>query len=123
MNRYAAWAIASLMVLVGGAPRICLAGDSDSGKAAVLGTLSGAAVANSDLGKQHGRGINIIGGNGANINSGVLTDNSVAGFSVTGTIANTNSVNNNAGITTVLQNTGNNVIFQSAVNINISVSP
>jgi hypothetical protein len=42
-------------------------------------------------------------------------------MSATGTITTTGSVNNNMGITTVFQNSGNNSLFQQSTAINITV--
>ena len=43
------------------------------------------------------------------------------GSSTTGLISNTNSVNNNMGITTVFQNSGNNSLFQQSTAITITI--
>jgi hypothetical protein len=64
----------------------------------------------------------IRGGSGtvAAVNIGVDGGNS-ANNSVTGIISNVDSVNNNVGLTTVQQNTGNNVLMQSSTTLNITM--
>jgi hypothetical protein len=51
----------------------------------------------------------------------MVLGNSVSGISATGMITTTNSVNNNMGITTVFQNSGNNSLFQQSMAINITL--
>ena len=79
-----------------------------------------------DLGRQQARGSKIINVDtsfnfdGA-LSNGALHGNSVIGNSATGTITTTDSVNNNTGITTVFQNSGNNSLFQATTSINITL--
>ena len=61
------------------------------------------------------------GGNGSSFDNGLVHGNSVIGTSATGTITTTGSVNNNMGITTVFQNSGNNSLFQQSTAINITL--
>lgn len=54
-------------------------------------------------------------------NVGVQFGNS-ANHSQTGTISNHSSMNGNTGFTTVIQNTGNNSLFQTSTVVNITLS-
>lgn len=58
----------------------------------------------------------------AAVNLGSDTGNSVSN-SMTGTVSNTNSVNGNIGLTSVMENTGNNSLLQSSMTVNITVQP
>ncbi len=93
----------------------CLAAGKSSDR--VLGVLAGTAVSTAELGQQQARGIALTN----SVSSGTVSGNSVGAGAVTGTITNNNSINNNVGITTVFQNTGNNSLFQSSTSIFISV--
>ena len=88
-----------------------------AGAVAVPAALAGTAVPDAELGRGRARGIFL---NGAASN-GLVNGNSIGARSVTGLITNTNSVNNNTGLTTVFQNTGNNSLFQSSTSIYITV--
>lgn len=52
--------------------------------------------------------------------TGAVSGNSASG--ATGSIANNNSVTGNSGFTTVIQNTGNNALFQTSTIVNITLS-
>ncbi|MDE2240743.1 MAG: hypothetical protein KGJ73_12560 [Rhodospirillales bacterium] len=80
--------------------------------AASLGTT---ALSGAQLSKLRGGS-----GTVAAVNLGTDTGNS-ADHSVTGSISNLQSVNNNTGLTTVIQNTGNNSLLQSSMTVNITV--
>lgn len=54
-------------------------------------------------------------------NVGIQVGNSANG-SETGTITNHNSMNGNTGFTTVIQNTGNNSLFQTSTVVNITLN-
>jgi hypothetical protein len=54
-------------------------------------------------------------------NQALLRDNRVGADSVTGSNMISGSLNANAGITTVFQNTGNNTILQSATTITVNM--
>jgi len=92
----------------------------------ILGTLSGTALPAAELGRQQARGIDNINVDtnytfdGA-LSNGALRGNAVIGPSDTGSITTTGSINNNTGITTVFQNSGNNSLFQQTTSINITV--
>ncbi|HEX4617882.1 MAG TPA: hypothetical protein VH230_18445 [Stellaceae bacterium] len=92
----------------------------------IIGALAGAAVPVAELSRQHARGINNINVDtnytfdGA-LSNGALRGNAVIGPSDTGGITTTGSINNNTGITTVFQNSGNNSLFQQTTAINITV--
>jgi hypothetical protein len=83
----------------------------------VLEALAGAALSAPELAGEHARGLVI----GSAISDGTVTGNAVVGTSLTGAITNTNSINNNVGITTVFQNTGNNSLFQQSTSIFITM--
>jgi hypothetical protein len=92
----------------------------------ILGALAGAAVPAAELSQQHAQGINNINVDtnytfdGA-LSNGALRGNAVIGPSDTGSITTTGSINNNTGITTVFQNSGNNSLFQQTTSINITM--
>ena len=52
--------------------------------------------------------------------SGTVSGDTVGSNTVTGNIADSQSISGNAGITTVLQNTGNNALVQSSTAIYVS---
>jgi hypothetical protein len=72
----------------------------------------GAAVSQTDLARARARG--------APINQADLTGNSAAG-AITGSNSISSSFQNGAGITSVIQNTGNNSLFQHATTVNVTV--
>ena len=77
--------------------------------------LSDNAVTADDLGRNAAKGLP------DNLNSAISQANTVAGNSVTGTIINAGSINNNVGLTTILQNTGNNSLFQTSTVVNVTM--
>jgi hypothetical protein len=79
-----------------------------------LSGLAGSAIPTAQLGKLRG-GTFVVSSTNFGIDSGNSANNSQ-----TGTILNNNSING-TGITTVLQNTGNNTLMQSSTTINIAV--
>lgn len=105
--------LAAALLLLAATPNPGHAADPDL----ALAALAGAAVPNAELGRSRARGILV---NGAASN-GTVSDVQVGAGSITGLITNTNSVNNNTGLTTVFQNTGNNSLFQSSTSIYISI--
>lgn len=124
MKRSAALIVASLFTIVVSASGSCLAADRGVpiGSSAVLGALAGTALPSAELGKERARGIAInVNGSGSAISSGTSSANAVTGSPITGLISNDHSIDNNAGITSVLQNFGNNSIMQVSTTINISV--
>ena len=80
----------------------------------LLSALAGTAVPTEELGVNSARGLPDT------LNQAVLDSNSVTG-SVTGNITNTNAINTNSGLTTVLQNTGNNVLMQTSTIVNVTI--
>lgn len=124
MKRSAALIVASLFTTVVSASSSCLAMDRGgaSGSSAVLGGLAGTALPSAELGKERARGIAVnVNGSGSAISAGTNSANAVIGSPITGLISNDHSIDNNAGITSVLQNFGNNSIMQVSTTINISV--
>ncbi len=107
------------LALLLGVQSPCLAADQDrpSRSSEALGALMRQAVPTSQLAGERARGIVV---NSA-ASSGAVFGNTVGPHNVTGTIGNQNSINNNVGITTVFQNTGNNSLLQSSTSIYISV--
>lgn len=83
----------------------------------VLDVLAGTAVPPAQLGAERARGVFI----GSASNDAAMIDNTVGPGSHTGTITNNSSINNNTGVTTVFQNTGNNSIIQNSTAIYITV--
>ena len=131
MKTSAIWAIAALLAATVGFHGSCSAGEKGTPSAGgILGTLEGTVVPAAQLGREHARGartINVetntnIGFDGS-LSEGSLRGNAVIGNSATGIITTSNSINNNTGITTVFQNSGNNSLFQQTTSINITVHP
>lgn len=78
-------------------------------------SLGVSAVSSAQLSKIRG-GFGVVGAVNLGINTGNSADNSI-----TGSITNGQSVNGNTGLTTVIQNTGNNSLLQSSMTVNITV--
>ena len=129
MKISALWAIAGILAAAAGIHTSCLAGENTPSAArGPIAALVGSAVPAADLSTQHARGSTTInltapltGGDQSAFNGGTVLGNSVSGISTTGMITTTNSVNNNMGITTVFENSGNNSMFQQSMAINISI--
>ena len=137
MKTSAILAIATLLAAAAGMNGSCLAGEkTGAGARGILSGLAGSAVPTAELNSQHARGASNIkidttnikidaakasGGDGSSFDNGFLHGNAVTGTSTTGMITTTNSVNNNMGITTVFQNSGNNSLFQQSTAINITL--
>jgi hypothetical protein len=125
MKTRAIWAVATLLAAAFGVQGPCLAGELGMTPKAlgILSALADAAVPPTELSRQHGRGLNVDTNytfDGA-LSNGALRGNAVIGPSDTGSITTTGSINNNTGITTVFQNSGNNSLFQQTTSINITV--
>jgi hypothetical protein len=128
MKTFAIRAAAALVAAAIGVQGPCLADELAVTPQAsrILGALAGAAVPAAELSQQHAQGINNINVdtnytfNGA-LSNGALSGNAVIGPSDTGSITTTGSINNNTGITTVFQNSGNNSLFQQTTSINITM--
>ena len=124
----AKWAAAAVLAGALCAQDPCLADDIGRTPSAspILGALAGAALPAAELGRQHARGadnINLVTNytsDGA-LSDGVVRGNAVIGPSATGGITTTGSINNDTGITTVFQNSGNNSLFQQTTTLNITV--
>ncbi len=126
MKRSAAWTV-SILLGIAGASSASLAGESRApagSSAAVLGVLAGTAVPAAQLGRERARGILGINvnGSGSALSAGNSTGNAVIGAPINGVVSNDHSINGNAGITSVLQNFGNNSIMQVSTTINISIA-
>jgi hypothetical protein len=130
MKTSAILAIATLLAAAAGIHGSCLAGEKTGAEArSIVSELAGSAVAPAELNSEHARGTTNIkldaataqGGAGSSFDNGLVHGNAVTGTSTTGMITTTNSVNNNMGITTVFQNSGNNSLFQQSTAINITV--
>jgi len=111
--RVSATAAAIALLLLAGASAPGHAADLDG----ALNALAGAAVTNAELGHDRARGIVL---NGAT-STGSIGQNTIGNGALTGVITTTNSINNNSGLTTVFQNTGNNSLFQSSTSIYINI--
>ena len=79
-----------------------------------LQTIAGLPVTSHVLAGLHGKGITI------NPNYATDTGNSAQG--ATGNIYNSNSVTGDTGFTNVIQNTGNNSLFQTSTVVNINLN-
>lgn len=112
--RISATTAAVALLLLAGAPAPGRAADLEG----PLSALAGTAVPDSVLGHDRARGIqlNTVAGG-----TGTVAANTIGNRSTTGVISTTNSINNNTGLTTVFQNTGNNSLFQSSTSIYISI--
>lgn len=127
MKRSVVWTAAAALAAAVACSGSCRAGEGGlptGSPAAVLVALAGTAVPATELGKQRARGflgINVT-GSGSAITAGTATANAVIGSPINGTITNDHSIDNNAGITSVLQNFGNNSVMQVSTTINISVA-
>lgn len=122
MKASAIWAAASLFAAVAGGSSACLAAHpgAPAPSMAVLQVLAGSVVPNAELGNQRARGI-AVSVNGSALNNGSSGGNAVIASPITGIIDNDHSINNNVGITSVLQNFGNNSVMQTSTTINITV--
>lgn len=126
MKRSAVWTV-SILLATTVASGACLAGEGTTpagSPAAVLGALAGSVVPVAQLGKERARGATGINVNQLGSGSALATASSAGNAAigdVNGTINNDHSINGNAGITSVLQNFGNNSIMQVSTTINISV--
>ena len=130
MKTSAILAIATLLAAAAGIDGSCLAGEkTGAGARSIVSELARSAVPTAELNSEHARGstnikidaANASGGNGSSLDSGLLHGNAVTGTSTTGMISTTGSVNNNMGITTVFENSGNNSLFQQSTAINITL--
>lgn len=125
MKVSAIWLGASLFAAAIGASGSTLAaeGGASSKSGTVLGVLAGTAVPLAELGKEQARGIVINTGSGAATNAGTSANNAIIGNNpITGAVNLDHSIDNNAGITSVLANFGNNTVMQVSTTINISVT-
>jgi hypothetical protein len=125
MKTSAIWTVVAVLAGVLAVQGPCLAGEPSltPNASTILGTLAGAAMPAGELSQQHARGVDGDTNytfNGA-LSNGALGGNAVIGPSATGGITTTGSINNNTGITTVFQNSGNNSLFQQTTSINITV--
>jgi hypothetical protein len=129
MKRSAAWTVASLLAAILGVSCPCLAAEAGAptgsplptGPLSVLSILAGTAVPAAELGSERARGITINTGASGAVNAGTSTANAVIASPLNGFISNDHSIDNNAGITSVLQNFGNNSVMQVSTTINITV--
>ena len=115
------WAVAAMLAGAFGVQGPCFAGELDMmAKASGIDALASSTVPAVELGRQRARGVTNFTFDGA-LSDGALRGNAVIGPSDTGTITTTGSINNNSGITTVFQNSGNNSLFQQTTSINITM--
>ena len=125
MKTSASLAIVILLTAAAGIHGSCLAGEkTGAGARSILSGLAGSTVPTAELNSEHARGstnIKIDAASGSSFDNGLVHGNSVAGTSTTGAIPTTGSINNNMGITTVFQNSGNNSLFQQSTAINITL--
>ena len=81
----------------------------------IISSLGSSSVSSAELKRMRG-GFGVVGA----VNLGTDSGNNANG-SLTGSILNGQSVNGNTGLTTVIQNTGNNSLLQSSMTVNITV--
>jgi hypothetical protein len=126
MKQSAILAAASLLAALAAGSGSCLAaqggtpGPLPQPTAAVLRILAGSAVPAAELSHERARGL-AVNVNGSAVNNGTSTNNAVLSSPITGMISNDHSINNNIGITSVLQNFGNNSVMQTSTTINITM--
>ncbi len=122
MKASAIWAAASLLAASLGVSGSCLAaeGGTPAKSMAAVEALIGKAIPSAQLGQERARGL-AVNLDGSSLNNGSSTGNRVVNSPITGSIVNDNSISNNVGITSVLQNMGNNSVVQSSTTINITV--
>lgn len=108
-------ALALLGAMIAG-PTTAIAAGIGTPDPGLLGALKGSELQGASLGRMRAQGVLIQGAS----NNGVVTG-SVDGKSVTGMVGASNSINGNAGITTVFQNSGNNALIQNSMTINVTV--
>jgi hypothetical protein len=122
IKTFAIWAAAAVLAGAFGVQGRCLAAESDvtAQASGILGVLAGTALPAVELSRQQARGTTSFTFDGA-LSNGALAGNAVIGPSATGSITTTGSINDNSGITTVFQNSGNNSLFQQTTSINITV--
>jgi hypothetical protein len=121
MKASAIWAAAALLAAAIGVSGSCLAaeGGTPIKPLSVLSALAGTAVSAAELGRERARGVD-VNINGSGLNTASSSSNSIVGSPLNGMISNQNSINGDQGITSVLQNYGNNSIMQSTTTINIT---
>jgi hypothetical protein len=83
-----------------------------------LSSLAGTAVSASQLEASRARGDVIV----SAVNNGTVNNNSIDGDTTTGAIMNSMSGNDNSGITSIFQNTGNESLIQNSTSIYISTN-
>jgi hypothetical protein len=94
-----------------------IAAPDDNPPNTAINSLAGTAVPTTQLGELRARGSIIV----SSTNNGTVSNNTINGNTTTGTIMNSESANNNAGLTTIFQNTGNNALLQNSTSIYISI--
>ncbi|ABQ31776.1 MULTISPECIES: hypothetical protein [Acidiphilium] len=98
------------------APPFARAAGNGAPDTSLLGALKGNELHGAALGRLRAGGVVI---------QNATTDGSVSGSvgrgAVTGTVSASNAINNNAGITTVFQNSGNNALIQNTMTINVTM--
>jgi hypothetical protein len=114
----AATALPTLLLLgaIVAGPVTAMADGTSTPDAALLGALKGSELHPAALGALRAQGVLI---QNATNNGGVT--GTVDGKSVTGMVSANNSINGNAGITTVFQNSGNNALIQNTMTINVTM--
>ena len=100
-------------LIVLGASLLPLCAAAQQQPSGIAGLLASSAVTDRDLSTQHGRGLDLQN------NATVAGNVNYSGGG--GPISNADSIKNNAGITTVFQNTGNNSLFQNQTTINVTL--
>jgi hypothetical protein len=124
------WAAAAVLAGALGVQGPCLASEvgMTPNASGILGALAGAAVPAAELGRQHARGTMAAGADCTSISclqtQTIFKNPNITTTTTTTTLTNTatiGSINNNTGITTVFQNSGNNSLFQQTTALNVTV--
>jgi len=116
------WITAVLLAGVVGINRPCVAAENSLPQLSerVLLALAETSVSAAELGEERARGF-AVNVNGSALSNGNSVYNHIVSSPITGLIENEHSINNNVGITSVLQNFGNNAVVQTSTTINITV--
>jgi hypothetical protein len=130
MKTFATWAVVAVLAGALGVQRPCLAGELSMtpNASGIGGALAGAALPAAELSRQHARGIMAAGADCSSISclqtQTIFKNPVINTTTTTTTLTNTAAIgpiNNNTGITTVFQNSGNNSLFQQTTTLNVAV--
>jgi hypothetical protein len=130
MKTFATCAVVAVLAGALGVQRPCLAGELSMTPNAtgIRGALAGASLPTAELSRQHARGIMAAGADCISISclqtQTIFKNPVINTTTTTTTLTNTatiGSINNNTGITTVFQNSGNNSLFEQTTSLNVTM--